>query len=79
VTRNVTLVAYDVPVGFMAKAPTPATESETAVGGQPAASVYVTENVIAVVGVDETGEALPALSTGAWCEAPLQLAASVRA
>ena len=45
-------------------------------GLQPALSLYRTENVMVVDGVPEPGDAFPALSTGAGCEAPLQLAAA---
>jgi hypothetical protein len=45
-------------------------------GLHPALSVYRTEKVIDVEGVPDPGDADPALSTGASCEAPLQLAAT---
>jgi hypothetical protein len=56
--------------------PTPWTMTAIAVGAQPAASWYTTENVIVVAGVPLPGFAFPLESTGAAWEPPLQLAAS---
>jgi hypothetical protein len=46
------------------------------VGAHPALSEYRTLNVMVVEGLPLPGVALPALRTGAACEAPLQLAAA---
>jgi hypothetical protein len=49
--------------------------TSTVDGLQLVASTYLTEKVIVVEGEPDPGDAVPELSTGAGCDAPLQLAA----
>jgi hypothetical protein len=72
----VTPPANPDPGPLIAYWPAPWTTTAIAVGAQPPASLYVTENVIVVAVVPFPGLAFPADSTGAGCEPPLQLAAS---
>lgn len=64
------------PGPLIANWPRPTIETSIELGGQFAASSYVTENVIVVLVSPEPGLAEPALSTGAACDLPLQLAAT---
>lgn len=75
-TTNVTPPAKPDPGPLIAYWPAPWITTAIAVGAQPLASLYVTENVIVVAVVPFPGLAFPAESTGAGCDAPLQLAAS---
>jgi len=75
----VTPPAKPDPGPLIAYWPAPWITTAIAVGAQPPASWYVTENVIVVEGCPVPGVAFPAESTGAGCEPPLQLAASTAA
>jgi hypothetical protein len=75
VTEYVTPPSYDVPDALMAYRPRPTTTSSTRVGAHPAPSLYRTLKVIRVDVVPDPGDAVPRLSCGLGCEAPLQLAA----
>ena len=73
---NVTPVFHAFPAPLIANRPTPVITTATLDGAHPAASAYRTVNVIVVDGVPLPGVALPEDSTGAACDAPLQLAAA---